>query len=296
MNIWIQKHLEQLSIEGKSPRTIEGYRIDLQQFEDYLESEFGGCKIPEISAIHIRGFLRWLSERPDGNRTLSRKLSALATWFKYLKIEGQILDNPMRKIRRPKFERKLPKFFSEEEMQALLRIPDTSSKFGLRNRAILELLYSCGLRLMELAGLRLSDIDQRKKLIRVIGKGNKQRLIPIGSFALESLNEYLALRPDFVTEDSSDKVFLTRNGKDFDSKQLLTILMRYIALIAREKGYSPHAIRHSFATHLLSHGADLMAIKEMMGHVNLSTTETYTHLSLADIKAAYEKGHPRSGE
>ena len=115
MNIWIQKHLEQLSIEGKSPRTIEGYRIDLQQFEDYLESEFGGCKIPEISAIHIRGFLRWLSERPDGNRTLSRKLSALATWFKYLKIEGQILDNPMRKIRRPKFERKLPKFFSEEE-------------------------------------------------------------------------------------------------------------------------------------------------------------------------------------
>lgn len=296
MNIWIQKHLEQLSIEGKSPRTIEGYRIDLQQFEDYLENELGSFTITEISHIHIRGFLRWLSERPDGNRTLSRKLSALSTWFKYLKIEGQIQDNPMRKIRRPKYERELPKFFSEEEMQALLRIPDTSSKFGLRNRAILELLYSCGLRLMELAGLRLSDIDQRKKLIRVIGKSNKQRLIPIGSFALESLNEYLALRPSFVTEESSDKVFLTRNGKDFDSKQLLTILMRYIALIAREKGYSPHTIRHSFATHLLSHGADIMAIKEMLGHEYLSTTEKYTHLSLADIKAAYEKGHPRSGE
>ncbi|MCB5271307.1 MAG: tyrosine-type recombinase/integrase [Candidatus Cloacimonetes bacterium] len=296
MNIWIQKHLEQLSIEGKSPRTIEGYRIDLQQFEDYLENELGSFPIAEISHIHIRGFLRWLSERPDGNRTLSRKLSALSTWFKYLKIQGQIQDNPMRKIRRPKFEPKLPKFFSEEEMQALLRIPDTSSKFGLRNRAILELLYSCGLRLMELAGLRLSDIDQRKKLIRVIGKSNKQRLIPIGSFALDSLNKYLALRPDFVTEESSDKVFLTRNGKNFDSKQLRTILMRYIALIAREKGYSPHTIRHSFATHLLSHGADIEAIQAMLGHVDLSTTQIYTQLSLADIKEAYEKGHPRSGE
>ncbi len=296
MNKWIQKHLEQLKVEGKSSHTIVAYRSDLQQFEDYLESELGDFSITEISHIHIRGFLRWLSERPDGNRTLSRKLSALASWFKYLKIQGQIQDNPMRKIRRPKFEKKLPKFFSEEEMQALLRIPDTSSKFGLRNRAILEMLYSCGLRLMELAGLRLHDVDQRKKLIRVIGKGNKQRLIPIGSFALESLNEYLELRPSFITEDSSDKVFLTRSGKDFDTTQLRTILMRYIALIAREKGYSLHTIRHSFATHLLSRGADIRAIQEMLGHANLSTTEIYTHLSLADIKAAYEKGHPRSGE
>ena len=296
MHKWIQKHLDQLSVEGKSPHTISAYRIDLQQFESFLESEFGTVSIPEIAAIHIRGFLRWLSEKQDGNRTLSRKLSALSSWFKFLKIQGIIKDDPMRKIRRPKYEKKLPKFFSEEEMQVLLRIPDTSSKFGLRNRAILELLYSCGLRLTELAGLRLRDVDQHKKLIRVVGKGNKQRLIPVGSFALQSLNEYLALRPSFLTEDSSNKVFLTRSGKDFNTAQLNIILMRYIALIAREKGYSPHAIRHSFATHLLSNGAEIEAIQEMLGHANLSTTETYTYLSLEDIKKAYEKGHPRSGE
>lgn len=296
MNKWIQKHLDQLSVEGKSPHTISAYRIDLQQFESFLESEFGSIQIAEIAAIHIRGFLRWLSEMQDSNRTLSRKLSTLASWFKYLKIQGIIKDDPMRKIRRPKYEKKLPKFFSEEEMQILLRIPDTSSKFGLRNRAILELLYSCGLRLAELAGLRLRDVDQHKKLIRVMGKSNKQRLIPVGSFALQSLNEYLALRPSFLTEDSSNKVFLTRSGKDFNTAQLNIILMRYIALIAREKGYSPHAIRHSFATHLLANGAEIEAIQEMLGHANLSTTEIYTHLSLEDIKEAYEKGHPRSGE
>jgi len=296
MNKWIQKYLDQLSVEGKSPRTIEGYRIDLQQFEEFLESDFAGCNVSDISALHIRGFLRWLSEKQDVNRTLSRKLSALSSWFKYLRIQGVITRDPMRKIRRPKYEKKLPKFFSEEEMRALLRIPDISSKFGLRNRAILELLYSCGLRLMELAGLRLSDIDRRKKLIRVIGKGSKQRLIPIGSLALQSLDEYLKVRPSFLQDYSSDKVFLTRSGRDFNSNQLRTILMRYIDLIAREKGYSPHTIRHSFATHLLAKGADIRAIQKMLGHANLDTTEVYTHLSLEDIMAAYEKGHPRSGE
>ncbi|MDI3504667.1 MAG: integrase/recombinase XerD [Candidatus Cloacimonadota bacterium] len=202
----------------------------------------------------------------------------------------------MIRIRRPKYERKLPRFFSEEEMSVLLRIPDTSTKIGVRNRAILEILYSCGLRLSELAGLRLMDIDQGKKIIRVIGKGNKQRLVPLGSYALQALQDYLKLRPQFEQSYSSDKVFLTHTGKDFDRIQLRTILMRYIQLIAREKGYSPHTIRHSFATHLLARGADLRTIQEMLGHSELSTTEIYTHLSLEDIKEAYEKGHPRSGE
>jgi len=130
----------------------------------------------------------------------------------------------------------------------------------------------------------------------VIGKGNKQRLVPLGSYALQALQDYLKLRPQFEQSYSSDKVFLTHTGKDFDRIQLRTILMRYIQLIAREKGYSPHTIRHSFATHLLARGADLRTIQEMLGHSELSTTEIYTHLSLEDIKEAYEKGHPRSGE
>jgi integrase/recombinase XerC len=296
MQEWIDKHLEYLSLEGKSPRTIEGYRIDLQQFHDFISAEVGQLEISRISALHIRGFLVWLSERPDCNRTLSRKLSALSSWFKYLKIKGIIAENPMRRIRRPKYEKKLPRFFSEAEMAVLLRIPDTSTKIGVRNRAILELLYSCGLRLMEIAGLRLMDIDQRKSMIRVMGKGHKERRIPLGSIALQALQDYLKLRPKFVFSHSSNKVFLTHSGKDFDSNQLRTILMRYINLIAREKGFSPHTIRHSFATHLLARGADLRAIQELLGHSELSSTEIYSHLSLEDIKAAYEKGHPRSGE
>jgi len=296
MQDWIQKHLTELAVRGKSPKTIDAYRIDLMQFLRYIEQSRPNPCVTQITATDVRGFLVWLSQKQDGNRTLSRKLSALASWFRFLKIHGAIQADPMRRIRRPKFEKKLPKFFSEKDMETLMRIPDTDNHLGLRNRAIFEMLYSCGLRLMELSGLRLMDVDRHKKLIRVTGKGNKQRIIPIGDPALNALDEYLKIRPRLAKENSSDKIFLTHTGKDFDPRQLNKILGRYIDLIAKEKGYSPHTIRHSFATHLLSRGADLRAIQEMLGHSELSTTELYTHLSLEDIKSAYEKGHPRSGE
>lgn len=296
MQEWIDRHRQYLALEGKSPCTQDAYQLDLQQFKAFLERSFAAPKIPEIGVLHIRSFLKWLSEQPDCNRTLGRKLAALGSWFKFLKRERIISQNPMLKIRKPKFEKKLPKVFSEEEMALLLRIPDTSTPIGMRNRAIMELLYSCGLRLMELATLRLTDVDFKRKMIRVMGKGKKERIIPIGSMAIDSMLEFLKLRPLLATPESSDRIFLTRSGKDFDTRQLNIILMRYIRLIAREKGYSPHTIRHSFATHLLSRGADLNAIKELLGHENLSTTEIYTHISLTDIKDAYEKGHPRSGE
>nr|MDK2850860.1 integrase/recombinase XerD [Candidatus Cloacimonadota bacterium] len=296
MQEWIQKHLTELAIKGKSSKTIDAYRIDLMQFHKYIQEAWPDLSITQISATQIRGFLVWLSQKQDGNRTLSRKLSALASWFRFLKIHGVINEDPMRKIRRPKFEKKLPKFFSEKDMETLLRIPDTDNPLGIRNRAMLEILYSCGLRLMELSGMRLMDVDHRKKLIRVTGKGNKQRIIPIGETALKALDEYLKIRPSLVKDYSSDKIFLTYTGKDFDPRQLYQILGRYIDLIAKDKGFSPHTIRHSFATHLLARGADIRAIQEMLGHSELSATEIYTHLSLEDIKAAYEKGHPRSGE
>jgi site-specific recombinase XerD len=296
MQEWIDRHRQYLALEGKSPRTLDGYQLDLQQLKRFLEEAFGEIEPSQIGVLHIRAFLKMLSEQPDCNRTLGRKIAALGSWFKFLKRVGCIPDNPMRKIRRPKFEKKLPKVFSEEEMSLLLRIPDIDSIYGIRNLAIMETLYSCGLRLMELANLRLDDIDYHRKIIRVIGKGSKERRIPLGSKALEALQEYLKIRPALRREHSSNRVFLTRNGKDFDTKQLNIILMRYIDLIAREKGYSPHTIRHSFATHLLSRGASLRAIQELLGHAELSTTEIYTHVSLEDIKDAYEKGHPRSGE
>ncbi|NLA44618.1 MAG: tyrosine-type recombinase/integrase, partial [Candidatus Cloacimonetes bacterium] len=166
----------------------------------------------------------------------------------------------------------------------------------VRNRAILELLYSSGLRISELADLELNDIDLKRALVRVKGKGNKERIVPIGKPAIEAIEAYLPVRDKLKQEYSSHKLFLTKSGKDFDHRQLFKILHHYFQIIARQKGYSPHTIRHSFATHLLSRGADLRALQEMLGHSNLETTAIYTHLTLDDIKKAYLKGHPRGKE
>jgi site-specific recombinase XerD len=194
----------------------------------------------------------------------------------------------------PKFDKTLPKYFSEKEMEALLNIPELSTKFGVRNKAILELIYSCGMRISEIADCRMNQIDLNTKIIRIIGKGNKERLVPIGRMAIKAIKSYMRIRNQFVSKDSDDTLFLSKSGKSLSADEIREILERYIMLVAKTKGYSPHSIRHSFATHLISHGADLRAVQEMLGHSNLSTTEIYTHLSLKDLKKVYNQAHPRS--
>ncbi|MDD3606853.1 MAG: tyrosine recombinase XerC [Candidatus Cloacimonas acidaminovorans] len=298
MEKYIADFCNYLALEGKSPRTITAYKLDLEQFHSFIQRYFenGEVDIKGITVLNIRDFFRFLNEKPDCNRSLARKSAALNSFFRYCKRSGFIQNNPMEKIKRPKYEVPLPKCFTEEEVRTLLSIPDTDSPFGIRNKAILETLYSSGLRISELAGIRLQDIDLKRGLIRVTGKGNKQRIVPLGSYAIEAINNYLKVRPQFVRENNPDLLFLTKSGKAFDTKQLDIILKRYFELVAKAKGYSPHSLRHSFATHLLSRGADLRAIQELLGHSLLSTTETYTHISLEDIKEAYKKGHPRSKE
>ncbi|HNV63377.1 MAG TPA: tyrosine recombinase XerC [Candidatus Cloacimonas acidaminovorans] len=298
MEKYIADFCNYLALEGKSPRTITAYKLDLEQFHSFIQRYFenGEVDIKGITVLNIRDFFRFLNEKPDCNRSLARKSAALNSFFRYCKRSGFIQNNPMEKIKRPKYEVPLPKCFTEEEVRTLLSIPDTDSPFGIRNKAILETLYSSGLRISELAGIRLQDIDLKRGLIRVTGKGNKQRIVPLGSYAIEAINNYLKVRPQFMRENNPDLLFLTKSGKAFDTKQLDIILKRYFELVAKAKGYSPHSLRHSFATHLLSRGADLRAIQELLGHSLLSTTETYTHISLEDIKEAYKKGHPRSKE
>ncbi len=298
MEKYIDDFCNYLALEGKSEKTISAYKLDLEQFYTYIQRYFenGIVTLREITVLNIRDFLRYLNEKPDCNRSLARKSAALNSFFKFCKRSRLIINNPMDKIKRPKYEVPLPKCFTEEEVRTLLSIPDTSNRFGIRNKAILETLYSSGLRLSELAGIRLQDIDLKRGLVRVMGKGNKQRIVPLGSYAIEAINNYLKIRPKFAQEDSPDLLFLTKSGKAFDAKQLDIILKRYFELVAKAKGYSPHSLRHSFATHLLSRGADLRAIQELLGHSLLSTTETYTHISLEDIKEAYKKGHPRNKE
>ncbi len=298
MQTEIENYCRQLKLEGKSALTIRAYRLDLEQFHGFLKQFFESGEVPvsAIGVLNIRDFLRWLHDKPDCNRSLARKTAALQGFFLYLKLNDRITTNPMDKIKRPKFEKKLPQFFTEAEIEQLLSIPDQEDKLGIRNRAILELLYSSGLRISELAGLILSDLDLKRGLVRVVGKGNKERIVPVGASALNAIKNYLPVREELRKAESSNKLFLTRTGKDFDGKQLDIVLARYIQLVAQRRGYSAHTLRHSFATHMLARGADLRAIQEMLGHSELSTTEIYTHVTLEDLKKAYHKGHPRGKE
>jgi integrase/recombinase XerC len=294
----LQSYLQYIRGEGKSSCTLTAYKSDLEQFAGYLARFFddGGVRVDQITVLMIRDWMRWLHDDGVGNRSLARKSAALQSFFTWLKLTGAIAKNPMDKVKRPKFEKGLPHFFTEEEMLTLLRIPDLSSGFGIRNRAILELLYSSGLRISELANLLLSDLDLRRGLVRVYGKGSKERIVPLGREAIQAIRDYLPVREKLRREYSSDRVFLTKTGKDFDLRQLYTILGQYFSLVARKKGYSPHTLRHSFATHMLARGADLRAIQSMLGHANLETTAVYTHVTLEDVKKAYRKGHPRGRE
>lgn len=293
----LQSYLDFLKGEGKSACTVTAYGSDLRQFLDYVARFFPGEVVAaELDTQMIRDWLRELHDSRVGNRSLARKAAALKSFFHFLKMSKRIGTNPMDKIKRPKFEKALPHFFTEEEMLTLLRIPDLDSIYGVRNRAILELLYSSGLRISELAGLRLVDIDLKRGLLKAFGKGNKERLVPFGSEAAAAIQAWLPLRERLLTPESSDRLFLTKSGKNFDGRQLYTVLGQYFRLVAQKKGFSPHTLRHSFATHLLSRGADLRAVQEMLGHANLETTATYTHVTLEDVKKAYKKGHPRGKE
>jgi tyrosine recombinase XerC len=296
----MQKTIEQfekyITSKGLSANTRTAYKKDLLQLQEFLTKYFetGEINLNAISKLYLRDYLRELSFEGRTNRTLARKATTIKNFFKFCEQENLISNNPAANLQIPKFEKKLPKHFTEKEMEDLLSIPDLSSKFGIRNKAILELIYSSGLRISEVAICRLQDLDLTEKSIKFMGKGNKQRIVPVGKKAISALKKYLKIRSQFISKFSDHSLFLSKSGRPLTANELREILERYIMLVAKTKGYSPHSIRHSFATHLLEHGADLRAVQEMLGHSNLSTTEIYTHLSMKDLRKSYEQAHPRS--
>ncbi|MCD4795686.1 MAG: tyrosine recombinase [Candidatus Cloacimonetes bacterium] len=292
----IEKFIRTLLSRGLSKHTIKAYESDLLQLNEFLEKYFENEEVDlnEITRIFLRDYMRDLSIKGRNNRTLARKATTIKNFFHFCERNEFIGKNPAMNMQIPRFEKKLPKFFTEKEMEDLLNIPDLSSKFGVRNKAILELIYSCGMRISEVANCEINDIDLIEKTIHIIGKGNKERIVPVGKMAIRAVKNFMKIRNQFESRESDDSLFLSKSGKPLSSDELREILDRYIILVAKTKGYSPHSIRHSFATHLISHGADLRAVQEMLGHTNLSTTEIYTHLSIKDLKKVYEQAHPRS--
>jgi len=292
----IDSFIKSLLARSLSPNTINSYKKDLLQLHEHLSRYFENetVELNKISRLYLRDYLRDLSLKGRTNRTLARKATTIRNFFKFCESFELISKNPAANLQIPKFEKRLPKHFTENEIEELLNIPDLSSKFGIRNKAILELIYSCGLRISEVASVNTTQLDLASKLIKVIGKGNKERIIPVGNKAVSAVKNYLSVREKFTTENSDGSLFLSKSGKPLTPDEMREILDRYIRLVAKTRGYSPHSIRHSFATHLIANGADLRAVQEMLGHSNLSTTEIYTHLSLKDLKKVYQQAHPRS--
>ncbi|MFH1848017.1 MAG: tyrosine recombinase XerC [Candidatus Omnitrophota bacterium] len=288
---YIDKFLTYLKVEkNMSPHTVLNYSIDLKDLAIFLGDD---AQIEKVDYLAIRKFLARLKEKKYSRRTIARKLSALRSFFRFLYREGHLKSNPINIISTPKIEKKLPVFLSEDEIDKLLGAPDISQPGGLRDRAILETLYSAGLRISELVGMNIENIDFIGGVIKVMGKGKKERLLPVGDRALRCIRDYLQKRN--LKEGSHRKpVFLNKSDRRLTDRSIRRMMDKYIHITSLREDISPHTLRHSFATHLLNRGADLRSVQELLGHMNLSTTQIYTHLTTDRLKAVYDKAHPRA--
>lgn len=287
MNKYIQKFLAYLEIEKNySEHTLLNYRLDLEQFAKFLGNE----PVESIAYPTLRRFLAEIRGHSLKPRSVARKLSSLRSFFKYLQREKVIKNNPASLLVTPKLDKPLPHFLSEDEAVRLIEAPKSTDKLaGMRDRAIFETLYSTGIRVSELVGLDVEDVDFISNIARVMGKGKKERIVPIGDTALGALKNYIDKRPQ-----ESRAMFLNKNGGRLSSRGVCDIINKYIRREAVSQHVTPHMFRHSFATHLLNRGADLRSVQELLGHVNLSTTQIYTHLTTDKLKSVYDKAHPRA--
>lgn len=275
---------------GMSPHTVSAYCRDIRGF-----LETGGENPAEAGTESVGEYLCACSQDLSA-RSQARLMSSLRSFFDWMILEGDRKDNPCDGIDSPKIGRHLPDVLSVEEVDAIMKSVNTSSPGGLRDRAILEILYGCGLRVSEACSLRISDIFMEEGFLRVIGKGDKQRLVPMGEMARDALSDYLAARPRAATAKDSDIVFLNRFGARMSRVSVFNIVRRQALLAGISKTISPHTFRHSFATHLVENGADLRVVQEMLGHESILTTEIYTHIDSRTWQAAVLQHHPRKRE
>jgi integrase/recombinase XerC len=312
----VQQFLDYLRLEKHfSDYTVKSYGADLIQFGQFLTGEIGqhnadpplNVVFPETPAsldekqakaepLQIREFLAYLYGQNYTKSTTARKLATLRSFYKFLIRKGTVSINPLATIRTPKQEKRLPKCLDLEQVQKLLEAPGDADLLSARDKAMLEVLYSSGIRVSELVELKMEDIDLTEGVLRVTGKGRKDRLTPIGSQAIKAVQKYLEMRqqdPRFHMEGST-RDFLNKHGEALSTRSVRRKLDKYLVQAGLDPGISPHTLRHSFATHLLNNGADLRSVQELLGHQSLSTTQIYTHLTTSRVKEAYDAAHPRA--
>jgi len=306
MYTYLDEFLIFLKVEkNASERTVESYQRDLWQFIDFVSKDM---KIPGeqvdpagIDDLQARKYLRHLHVRSLARTSIARKLAAMRAFFRFLCREEIITTNPMLQVSVPKLEKRLPHFLYQDDVRILVEAPDISTSAGKRDRAVLETLYATGIRVSELVGLDTCDVDLGTGYIRVMGKGARERVVPLGSYAIKAIRTYwqegrgrLAGNRKLPGTGSAGALFINKYGERITTRSIRNIINKYVEAVSMHKKVSPHTIRHSFATHLLDAGADLRSVQELLGHVNMSTTQIYTHVTKERLKEVYEKAHPRA--
>ncbi len=295
--MFISEFLSYIEFERRySEHTISAYTKDLEQFANYIEETFQIKTAQEIDFVFIRAWIALLMEEENSPKTVNRKISTLKSYFKYLLKVEKINHNPVIKISGPKVRKKLPVFIEEKSMNLLFseyRIPKSFE--DARDRLVVELFYATGIRRAELIGLKSNDVNTDNMLIKVLGKRNKERLIPIHNGLISLIDSYLSYKQNTFSETMQEAFFfLTIKGKKMYPKLVYRIVNTYLSRVSTQKKKSPHVLRHTFATHLLNNGADLIAVKELLGHSNLSATQIYTHNTIEKLKNIYKLAHPKA--
>jgi integrase/recombinase XerC len=291
-----ERFLQYIKFEKRySPHTVTSYENDLSQFESYLINEYNIKEIIETDYLQIRSWLVNLMEKGITARSVNRKITTLKTFFKFCVKEGVLKENPMLKILSPKISKRLPVYVEKEKMDLLFDKVDFGEGFiAARNRLIVETFYMTGMRLSELVNLLDADIDVSQNNIKVLGKRNKERLIPFSNSLRKNISEYRKLRSELSVGYDVKYFFITEKGKKVYQKLVYRLINYYLSVVTTLDKKSPHILRHTFATHMLNNGADLNAIKELLGHANLSATQVYTHNTIEKLKKVYKQSHPKA--
>ena len=291
---FIDRYVEHLEVERRVSRnTVRAYAADLARYAEWAERT--GVDPVRLTHRQMRMYLAELDRASYSRRTIARRLSSVRSLFSYLLGEGLVESDPSSVLATPKMPSRLPRIVPADDLEALLDAPDTSTPLGVRDKAVLELLYASGARVGEVAGLRLLDVDLAQGQVRLMGKGSKERIVPLHPKAVECLRAYLTeARPVLARQRASDRFFLSSRGLPFSEDAIRRAFRRYVAAIGAARSLSPHAVRHTFATHLIEAGADLRTVQELLGHIALSTTQIYTHLSMKRLQDVHRNAHPRA--